>query len=85
MNDKNTDDTETVHIARANTRSVYHTDADCESMPEPARQVARDVAESHFGLTECAYCAGTFETQGHNQYDTFPELHSEHDAPVLED
>ena len=78
-------DTDRVWIAGTKSRKVYHSDPDCQSCPEDARPVSLQDAAEKMDLPECSYCAGTFETQGSNQYDVFPELHADPDAPTMED
>jgi len=77
--------TEYVWIGRAVSRKVYHTDPDCQSLPDDVSKVTRETAAEQLELEECAYCAGEFEPSGHNQYDTYPELHAEPNAPTMED
>jgi len=77
MNAKEARDTEHVWIGRAVSRKKFHTDPDCQSLPDDVSKVTRETAAEQLGLEECAYCADEFEPSGRNQQDVFPELHQD--------
>ncbi len=77
-------ESDTVRVARSQSRSAYHTDPECHLWPDNGTDVPRETAEENMGLSECQFCAGTFEPESRNQQDVYPELHADTPAPTLQ-